>query len=209
MGRLWGWVLSPAAHSSQNGSSGAVRWFCPSTCMWGLCGCDQFVPHQLCPEASSPGAAARLIRGRSCHQHNESDGGSARTSAVAPCHSRALTCFICGFGCSLSRISKVNIGSKISSRPLWLGSLVEMLSTATINIHEVLQGTELSFPLPSRSGDDSPGHAVLPCTSYGHLLYIIGKARGTGKPETGLPGSNVAQRGVHTLQPLVLPDLSN
>lgn len=181
----------------------------PPPALWGLCGCDQFVPHQLCPEVSSPGAAARLIRGRSCYQHSDSYGVSARTSAMAPCHCRALTRFICGFGCFLSCISKVNIGSKISSRLLRLGSLIEMLSTSTINIHEVLQGTELSFPLPSRSGDDSAGHAVLPCTSHGHLLYIIGKARGTGKPETGLPGSNVAQRGVHTLRPLGLPDLSN
>lgn len=98
---------------------------------------------------------------------------------------------------------------KISSRPLRLGSLIEMLSTSTINIQEVLQGTELSFPLPSHSRDDSHGHAVLPCTNYGHLLHIIKKARGTAKLKARLSGHNVAQRDKHTLQPPCLSDLSN
>lgn len=166
------------------------------------------VHHHSALRSPAPELLARLIRGKSCHECDDSYGVCVRMPAVAPCHRCALKHFICVFGCFLSCISKVNISRKISSRPLRLGSLIAMLSTSTINIQEVLQGTELSFPLPSHSRDDSHGHAVLPCTNYGHLLHIMKKTRGTAKLKARLSGHNVAQQDKHTLQPPHLSDLS-
>lgn len=104
----------------------------------------------------------------------------------------------CGFGDGSWQLAKQTAAANQLQIPPGLSSSTEILSAATINIHEVPQGAGPSFPLPSRWQGEQ-------LCSHGHFPAILGEAGGTA---TLTPGNDVLQKRCHSPQPPCLGDLS-